>query len=547
MVENASGRQPIAGSGAQTLMNCVTPVPPPRREDDTQNAAPPGAVGADQPARSAGSGISHDDGRDKSLGALILRQTVHFAAIRTLTSLSTLITYVFLSRLLDRHAIGVFEIGQFYIGFGFLLGEGGLSAALVRSRETVRDHDYRVVLTSVLGIGVIIAVIYLLCTGWIARANHMSDVDLWVLRALTPLLLLQAVPIVPLSKLRRENRYDQVGWIQFVSTLGRHAAAIVGALSFGGPAALAAGALVQSGTKVWIAYRAAPGWVGLAWRWRTLRSFLPFGLKVQLATLLQYLRENIAAALLGPALGPESVAMFKQAATYTSVAADAIGGLARVQYRMYALYPPGSAELPRSILTALRSALLVGALILGPFAALAIWLIPGLYGQKWMPATPLVWGLIPHVLSDIAMQHMIVMVQGQGRPGRAALFYAIWSIATWITFSASLVLGDSDLAWVAFGQSVGSLFAAAVTLGWVAGYAGTSVVRGLVKPFCVIAISVTAAAGAHHALADSTSPVRGLVGAGAFLMAFAGATALIDRSAIVADLRGAARVFRRKR
>ena len=90
-----------------------------------------------------------DPTRD-ALGARVVRQTTSYAFFRTLASLSTLVSYAWLVRILERREIGVFEIGMTYVGFGFVIGEGGLSAALVRKKGEVAQREYQVVMTAVL-------------------------------------------------------------------------------------------------------------------------------------------------------------------------------------------------------------------------------------------------------------------------------------------------------------------------------------------------------------------------------------------------------------
>jgi O-antigen/teichoic acid export membrane protein len=519
---------------------------PPGPSPDPDGSTDAAELGeAMQDAHSAGSSPPGDPTAD-SLGVRVFRQTTSYATFRTLASLSTLVSYALLVRILDRREIGVFEIGMAYVGFGFLLGEGGLGAALVRKREDVRDHEYRVVLTTVLGVASVLAAGYFVAAPWIGRVNQFNDEETRVLRYLAPILVLRAFPVVPRARMQRELRFDQVGQVELASTLARNLTAVVAAFTIGGSWALVAAALAQASVAVLVSYALSPGFVGIAFRFATFRRLIGFGSKVQGTYLLHYVRENVPVGLLGPTLGPSAVAMYRFAYNYARIPSDALGGLARVHFRMYAMCDAHSARLASAIRTALRGSIVLGALIMGLLAAAAVWAVPLIYGEKWLPAIPIVWTLIPHVLADIALAQTMAMAQGQGRAGLALIFYVVWSGATWLGCGLSLYLGGDVLPWVGVGQSVSTVLTACLTLFWVNRQSSADVAGTLVRPLLAVSLGTLAAFAATH-FAQGSSLVRALLGATAFLLVAGVASALLDREALLADLRQAAASFRSKK
>jgi len=474
----------------------------------------------------------------------VFRQTTAYAGLRTIASLSTLVSYAFLVRILDRHEIGVFEVGMAYVGFGFLIGEGGLAAALVRKREEVTQHEYRVVFTTLIAATSLLAVAYLTTADWIGRVNHFTEKETVVLRFLAPILLLRAFPVVPRARMQRDLRFDLVGLVELFSTLARNITAVVASIFLGGSWALVAAALAQAVTAVVVSYLLSPGWVGLAFRFSTFQGLIRFGGQVQGTNLLHYVRENIVVAILGPALGPSAVALYRFAYTYARIPSDAIGSLARVHFRMYAMCDPGSPQLGSAIRTALRGSTLVGAAILGVTTASADWLIPIIYGDKWIPAIPIVWGLLPHVLADIAMSQMVAMAQGQGKPSKAILFYAVWSSTTWAC-SLAAVSFEHNLAWVGIAQSVATVLAAIVAITWVNRQAQSNVAASLLRPSLIIASGFIAVLALP--IESLATWLRALVGVVTYFLVAGLIGLVIDGPAIGVDLKGAIHALGRRK
>lgn len=481
-----------------------------------------------------------------ALGARVVRQTTSYAFFRTIASLSTLVSYAFLVRILERRDIGVFEIGMAYVGFGFVLGEGGLSAALVRKKGDVTQHELRVVQTTVLGLASLLALLYLALAPWIGRLNHFTESETWVLRVLAPILVLRAFPIVPRARMQREMRFDHFGLVELSATLARNVTAVIAALAFGGSWALVAAALAQATAAIVAGYSLSPGWVGLGFQMHTFRRLISFGSKVQGTYFLHYLRENVAVGLLGPALGPAPVALYRFAYTYARIPSDAIGGLARVHFRMYALCEPHSEQLASSIRTALRASTLLGALILGILASAAVWTIPLIYSEKWLPAVPIVWALMPHVLADIGMAQLVAMAQGQGKPGKALWFYVIWSVLTWLACGAALLFGKNALDWIGWGQSLGTVTAAVVALIWAQRQASAPIISALLRPLVALSCGAVGAYWVVRGMSGS-SLLQALAGVGTFLALSATLAFTLDRTALLNDLRGAVASFRKKR
>lgn len=217
-----------------------------------------------------------------------------------------------------------------------------------------------------------------------------------------------------------------------------------------------------------------------------------------------------------------------------------------MHFRMYALCEPHSPQLASAIKKALRASVLLGALILGVLASAAIWSVPLIYSEKWLPALPIVWSLLPHVLADIAMAQLVAMAQGQGKPGTALWFYVIWSVATWAVCGATLLAGDQALDWIGWGQSLATVGAACFALRWASLQAATAVGGALVRPLVAVTVG-SICAYAACAATPGASLLRAFAGMGTFLIVAGLSGVLLDRDELMRDVRGAWAALRTKR
>ena len=169
----------------------------------------------------------------------VFRQTAAYAALRSASGALTWLAFVVLARILDQRSFGAFEIGMFYIGAGQILGDGGLTASLVRRPGVVEPDEYRTAMTSVLGLAALLSLSLFVAAPVIGRANQLTSSEVWALRALSPLYLVPALRIVPYAKLERRVNFAAIGQIELYANLIRHLTAVSVAALKGGVWALA--------------------------------------------------------------------------------------------------------------------------------------------------------------------------------------------------------------------------------------------------------------------------------------------------------------------
>ncbi|HET9934564.1 MAG TPA: oligosaccharide flippase family protein [Polyangiaceae bacterium] len=486
-------------------------------------------------------GVSLD--RTHEVGRHVVRQTTAYALLRSTSGIITWAAFVLLTRILDRRSFGAFEIGMFYVGVGQIIGDGGLAASLVRRRGRVLPIQYRTAQTAAFALAATLALALNACASFIGRANHLTPSEVWALRALAPLYLVPAFRVVPYAKLERRVDFAAIGRVELYANLARHTTAVLVALLEGGVWALVLSQLVLAVTQLVLAYRAAPGLAGFAFSRRAFRSLYGYGSKIQASVLLLHFKDNLSAGLLGPALGPTAVGVFRFALEFVRVPADIGSSLARVQFPVYTQHRQHSTELRDVIRGALRGSFIVGLPALGVFALLSEWVIPLVYGHKWAAALPLVIALVPHVAADLLIFHLVTFVQGRGRAGLALGVYAAWSLSLWLFSAGALEAAPGSLSAVALAHGAGSLLIVAGLLWWVSRYLEYSLWRALAAPFCAAALSFVATLALRSTW--TTSNVVEAAGSALFFVALYLACLLsVEGRRVVSEVRSALQSFR---
>lgn len=470
-----------------------------------------------------------------SLPQRILRETARFASLQALASVLAAVVNVVLGRLLDRRDFGVFGICSFYISLGALVGDGGLGAALLRRKGEVSVEDYRVALTSVLAVTGCMSVGLFLAAPWIGRYNHFTPLEVNVLRAMAPLYVLSAFRMVPYIRMERELRFARIARIELTASVVRHVLAVVVALFRGGVWALVCSNLVGAALQLVLAYRAAPGWVGLGWSWRRLRPLVVYGSQIQALAVCAHMKDNLSNALLGGAMGPAAVGVFDFGLKYIQIPVSMVNSLARVQLPVYAQLDRHDPVLYTALRGAMRTAMIFGIPALCALALGAPWLVPTIYGAKWAPSYPVIWGLLANMVGGLIASPLFTLLQGQGRAGLAMGVFVGWTVGTWVLAIASVVWFPHDLGSIALAHSVVTVV---VVMGLTA-WAGRHLRRGLFRSLMAPAIAGSVALGLAALAARVGPPWMGhpLVAALGCIVFYAVLLLAMERNLLLQELR----------
>jgi O-antigen/teichoic acid export membrane protein len=196
---------------------------------------------------------------------------------------------------------------------------------------------------------------------------------------------LQLMTLPATAQLERAMRFGEVARVEMVSLVGYYLLAIILILAGLGPAALAAGYVLQQGLALVLTHRALGSRPHFALSAPHARTLAATGLSYSTATLLWNGRTLVLPFIVGPALGATGVGLVGM----TIGLCDTLTSLKSIAWRLsLAALRTYKADIVRlrAVLaegTDLQM-LLLGALLLG-FGWLGPIIVPMLFGARWLP------------------------------------------------------------------------------------------------------------------------------------------------------------------
>ncbi|WP_298435385.1 lipopolysaccharide biosynthesis protein [Geobacter sp.] len=345
---------------------------------------------------------------------------------------SQLFAQITLARLLGPEAFGLFGVAFLVVGVGNIFVEIGLGSALIQKNE-ITDKHVCFVFTWMLiaGIGMAITVFFLADI----IASFMGDIrSANVLRGLSPIFLIQALGVVPLSLLKRDMSFKIIQGVQIISYVcGFLVVGVVAALLGAGVWSLVVAVIVQSALASLMLYLKKRPTLGLQFTENGvgLRSF---GVRVLLTNISNWIIENVDNLLVGKLFGPTSLGLYS--VSYNLVRTPANHLVVTLQTVLF----PASARaqdnldsLRRAYLAVASGVSLIAFPVFAGCACVSGTVVTALYGQDWLDAAPI---LTPLALSMILHAVMAVsgpVLWGKGAAG-AELKVQFWVALIFVAF-----------------------------------------------------------------------------------------------------------------
>jgi O-antigen/teichoic acid export membrane protein len=369
-----------------------------------------------------------------------LRGLLALALRGGLGKLVSLASLVILSRLLAPADFGAFAIVLLPVGLALLLGDAGISAALIRRPGHLTAEDERAGFTLRLVLGLALAAMLATLAGPVGRLYRLEAGAVWALRALALSLCCDPLGLIPSVRLNRALRFDRLAWAEAGSLLVGQAAAIAAAFAGWGLASLVAGAVATSLAGM-LLVNALAGWRPSFGVSRVAaRSLLGFGLPYQAQGLLHLLMGRIVPALGGLVLSGGQVGYLVWAqdlARWPRIPADYT---ARVSFPAYARFQTDPAALNAMIAEALR----LVSLTTFPAAALGIALAPALvplvFGPEWQPASAPLAIFLAQAPFDALATVLLPVIYASGDARRGLRLSLVWALLAWSASGLALLL-----------------------------------------------------------------------------------------------------------
>lgn len=227
------------------------------------------------------------------------------------TSLATFVVFIFLTRLLDPHAFGLFALSTVFVDVAKVLASAGLAEAITRELD-LEEETADTAFWANLVFSIVVMIIVGLAAGPYAsfmRDPILSDV-IWALAIILPI---QALGAVHTARLLRDFGHKALTIRTIIATFVGSCVGIAAALSGFGVWSLVAQSIsseLLSLVFAWISFRWRPKFRFSGSR---LRKLLGFSVSMMITQVFWVMLARVPELFIGRTLGPADVGRYRVA------------------------------------------------------------------------------------------------------------------------------------------------------------------------------------------------------------------------------------------
>lgn len=449
---------------------------------------------------------------------------------------------VALARLLTPDDFGLIAMLLVFTSIGILLVDSGFGAALIQRQQTTAD-DETTVFTFTMVVGVITALVLALAAPAIATFFHQPKLaDLT--RVMAVVLPLGAFASVPDALLTMRLDFKARARAEVIASLCSGAVAVVLALRGWGVWSLAWQSIVSIGVRGLLL------WLYSGWRPRgryrraSFRSLFGFGGYMLLTGLLNAAAVRLQSLLIGRLFDARTLGFYTLAQNTQQAPASLIDGiLKRVGLPVFSTIAQDRARLRSALRGSLRMAMFLFVPCMVGMALVAKPLIAMIYGQRWIPAAPILSILS---LSTALWPIHVLNLAAIGALGRSDLLLRVEvpkQLIGIVLIVAIAHWGPVAIAWAVFASG---LFGAAINAYYSKKLLGYGLFEQLLDQGATFALSLTAAGAGWVILQWSRPGPLPMICAIAGAAAVYGALAVLTRNAALVGLLSVTRTLRER-
>jgi lipopolysaccharide exporter len=445
---------------------------------------------------------------------------------------------IVLARLLGPEAFGMFGAALFVIGLGHILGELGLSAALVQKKNVDTD-DVRVAFTWLMLAGVVLASLTVVAAPLIAALFNDSRLTP-IVRAMALALVFQGFGWVSQGMLSRALDMKSLEVAQIISYLAGFLIVGIGAALLGAGAwSLVAAFLTQTFIRAVLLYRRVLHPVRPLLRADTSHLH-SFGGRVVSTNIANWTIENMDNFLVGKLFGMAPLGLYSVAYNLVRTPTNhMVIALQNVLFPASARIEDDDARLRLAFLATISAIMLAAGPVFAGVGAVSNTVVEALYGSAWLAAAPLLLPLALAMPLHAVMSVVGPILWGQGMVGKE--FKVQFCVAV-VFVLVLLVLARVSIVAVAWGVFLVYGLRAIAMIGVLAALIGLTwknialALRGglVLAAFVAIVLLALDAALVSHAVPAGLRLALEVFAAFVVLLA---AMALLNKWVISADLR----------
>lgn len=356
--------------------------------------------------------IERPDSKTANLG----RQTLWNYSVFAMSKSSTLLMTVVLARLLDPAEFGIFALALLIVNLFDYVKDLGVAAALIQSAKPW-SRIAPTGLTLSIAFGLTAGALLAITADITAGLLHHPELGP-LIRVLAIALVISALSVLPLSRLRRDLSFERRLLPEFCGAIVKTALTIGLAAAGHGVWSLAYGQLAGVIVTTVLYWRAAPCFIRPQFDRAEARGLLRFGIPVTGVTLLAYGIYNVDYLAVGTRLGTTELGLYTLAyrvpelvvLNLCAVISDVLfSSMSRLQDNRKALAASYTRAL--GVVVALTAPIGIG------LAAVAEPLLATMYGTRYEGAASILAVLALYTVVYSASFHAGDVLKAVGRPG----------------------------------------------------------------------------------------------------------------------------------
>ena len=410
-----------------------------------------------------------------------------------------------LMSLLPPRDFGLFGTVAVFTGMAGLVGDFGLSSALIQRREATDAHFDTAFWTNLL-VGTLLTALMAAGAPLLARAYGEPELARVAL-ALAPLFVVGAIMQVQIARLRRRLEIRKLAAVQLAATVFSGLAGLWAAHAGWGVASLVVqslGGSTLSATGLWLVGRWRP-------RWRisrtALREMAGFGTQVVAFAVIAYALRSVDRLLVGRFIGLAPLGIYAKSYDLIALMLSVVSaGVGRVLMPTLARLQHDQPEAGRVYLQAVRSVAMVTFPAMVGLCVVAESFVRVLFGPAWLPMIPLL-----RILTGVGLIESIGALNGNvylshGRAGLQLKVGLVFGAAGLSAVCTGLPWGIGGVVWAYAGYAALAFYPSLRIATGIIGLTFSDVVRA-VRPTLLYSLAMGAVVWwldtiLGHAIAD---------------------------------------------
>ncbi len=345
-------------------------------------------------------------------------------------------TSITLLRLLSPSDYGIYAIVLAVTGFFRMFQDAGIGASLIQREHVDREH-FSAAFWGMLILGGALCLLMALLTVPVARFygdNRLISILLFV----SLLFVINALTVVPRSLIFRDLNFKALGIVTFSALVISSTVMIVMALNGYGVWSLAVGAVAQAVLAL-VFYCVKTKWLpSCTFHYAKLKDLLGFGLQLSGSKFMAYGRKNADYLIIGRILGPVLLGYYTFVYKLITEPVNRICGvLFKVVFPVFARAQNETDKLKKGYLLSSKYIMAIVMPLSIGIALMAQEIVPVIFGEKWIPAIPLVQIMAVMGLFEV-LQDLIVSILNAKGDTRFVLRFTV--VQTCLLVSAILIV-----------------------------------------------------------------------------------------------------------